>query len=62
MKIFLIVFVTLLSACSSRSTDWDSGSSKQGTYRERQAQEQVEATRLQFQSVGKPQVNSAQPF
>ena len=61
MKLFFLSLMFLLGACST-NTDWDSGARAQADYRQEQAQEQVEATRLQDATAGRAQVNQSQPF
>lgn len=50
-----------LTACATDG-DWDSGGRATDAYRHEQRQEQVETTRLQIPTAGRPAPNEAQPF
>jgi ABC-type Fe3+-citrate transport system substrate-binding protein len=65
-----IIALLLVVACSSKSanekkpastSDWDSGASRSQSYRSEQAQEQVEATDLQFTTPGAAGANQSIP-
>lgn len=52
MKHLIIICTIFLVGCSSKNTEWDSGSAKQDAYQVERMEEQTESTRNQFPAVG----------
>jgi hypothetical protein len=56
-----IIILLFVAACASKNSDWDSGSQRQQSYRTEQAQEQVDATNMQFTTPGSNGSNQSLP-
>jgi hypothetical protein len=61
MKTIFALLLVFSCASDKSNSDWDSGAQKQQTYRTEQAQEQVDATNMQFTTPGSAGANEALP-